>query len=123
MTPYYPHVLAAPAAPVSAAQPADEAAAPPETDVQLLFNPARLAGVLDALDALHTAASERRLHQVATVSRRELAAWLEEVAFLVEETLDELNAAPLSAPPDADAAHTPGEHAAAVPLRLVRRSS
>lgn len=61
----------------------------PETTARL---DARLGDVMDTLDALHTAASEGRIADVVTASRRELIAWLYDVAFLVEETIEEVEA-------------------------------
>ena len=52
----------------------------------------QLADLYDALDQLHSAASEGQLHTVTTLSRRELIGWLRDVIYTAEETIREIDA-------------------------------
>lgn len=87
----------------------------PKPDFKRPIHSARLDDLLETLDEIHTAASEHRLAAVATASRAELIAWLYEVAYLVEETLEEVETGS-----DSDAHPTVKDEAF---IRLVRRSS
>ena len=60
------------------------------SQLQLLYNDARLATLLDALDTLHTAASEDALDGVTTLSKAELMGWLCEIVYTAQETMTEL---------------------------------
>lgn len=59
-------------------------------NLQLLYNDARLADLFQALDTLHTAASEGRLNEISTLSTQELMGWLQEIAYTARETIGEL---------------------------------
>lgn len=87
----------------------------PKPEPRRPLNSARLGDLLETLDEIHTAASEHRLAAAATVSRAELVAWLYEVAYLVEETLEEVEAG-------SEAEFHPTAADVEI-VRLVRRSS
>jgi hypothetical protein len=76
--------------------------------LQLLITEARLAGMLETMDDLHTAASDDTLNQTVTVSRTDMIDWLHELMYLAQETLSEI---------EAQEAETP-----VAMLRLVRKS-
>ncbi len=59
--------------------------------LHLLINDARLATAADMLDELHSAASEGRLQQVSPLTDAELKSWLFEMAYMVNETLAEID--------------------------------
>lgn len=65
-----------------------------EQNLAVLYNDNLLADLMDALDRLHTAASEGQLQAATSLSRRELAAWLNEVVYTAQETLRELGGTP-----------------------------
>ena len=56
-----------------------------------LYFDQRMAGFLDMLDQIHSAASEDGLGSVTTFSQNEVNEWLREVAYLAQETLNELD--------------------------------
>jgi hypothetical protein len=61
-----------------------------QPNLQLLYNDARLLALLEALDELHTAASENSLNAACTLSKTELKAWLRDVIYTAQETIGEL---------------------------------
>jgi hypothetical protein len=79
-----------------------------QPNLQLLYNTARLGGLLEALDELHSAASDGNVRAVTPVSNAELMSWLYEVIYTAQETMIEIESK------NADAA---------VGLTLVRKSS
>lgn len=62
----------------------------PVHSLQLLFNDARMATIADALDELHSAASDGRLRQVTTLPDAELLGWLYELVYTANETMAEI---------------------------------
>lgn len=87
----------------------------PKTESKCPSSSARLAELLETLDDIHTAVSEHRLAAAATLSRAELVAWLHEVSYLVEETLEEMEE-------DRETDFHPAPAQAEI-VRLVRQSS
>jgi hypothetical protein len=77
-------------------------------NLQLLYNTARLGDVLEALDELHSAASDGNVRAVTPLSNAELVSWLYEVIYTAQEAMTEIESK------NADAA---------VGLTLVRKSS
>jgi hypothetical protein len=63
----------------------------PEPEINVLYNDSRLADLFDALDELHTAASEDQLGKVTTLNNRELVAWLREFVYTAQETIQEID--------------------------------
>lgn len=59
-------------------------------DVQLLYNDARFASLFQALDELHTAASEDDLEVMTTLSKAELLGWLRDFVYTAQETITEI---------------------------------
>lgn len=80
-----------------------------QPNLQLLYNDARLSALFDALDELHSAASDGNVHAVTTLSSAEMIAWLRDLMYTAQETIEEIEDR------NADAA---GEG-----LRLVRKTS
>ncbi|MCK6579891.1 MAG: hypothetical protein L6Q98_17510 [Anaerolineae bacterium] len=58
--------------------------------LQLLYNDARLSSLFDALDALHSAASDGSLRTVTTLSNAEMIAWLRDLIYTAQETIEEI---------------------------------
>ena len=79
-----------------------------QPNLQLLYNTARLGNLLEALDELHSAASDGNVRAVTTLSNAELTSWLYEIIYTAQETMIEIGSK------NADAA---------VGLTLVRKSS
>jgi len=67
-------------------------------NVQLLYNDARFATLFQALDELHTAASENDLEIMTTMSKAELVGWLRDFVYTAEETIMEIESKPASYP-------------------------
>jgi hypothetical protein len=63
-----------------------------QLNLQLLYNDARLGSLLDALDELHSAASEGRLSEITTITDAELVGWLYELIYTAQETMMEIEA-------------------------------
>jgi TorA maturation chaperone TorD len=59
---------------------------------QINFSEARLAWLMEALDELHSAASEGNLAAVAALSEAELKGWLRDLVYVASETLEEMEA-------------------------------
>ncbi len=64
----------------------------PQPNLQLLYNESRLSTLLDALDELHSAASDGDVRAVTSLSNAELIAWLREVMYTARETMEEIEA-------------------------------
>ena len=79
-----------------------------QPNLQLLYNTARLSGLLEALDELHSAASDGNVRAVTPLSNAELIGWLYEVVYTAQEAMHEI---------ESKNAET------AVELTLVRKSS
>lgn len=80
-----------------------------QPNLQLLYNTARLSDLLEALDELHSAASDGNIRAVTPMSDAELKSWLYEVIYMAQETMHEIDDS------------KQGEAAAG--LNLVRKSS
>src|SRR5664279_3405528 len=61
-----------------------------QPNLQLLYNTARFSGLLDALDELHSAASDGNVRAVTPLSNAELVSWLYEVIYTAQETMNEI---------------------------------
>lgn len=61
-----------------------------QPNLQLLYNTARLSDLLEALDELHSAASDGNIRTVTPMSNAELKSWLVEVMYMARETMDEI---------------------------------
>lgn len=61
-----------------------------QPNLQLLYNTARLSDLLDALDELHSAASDGNIRAVTPMSNAELKSWLTEVIYTAQETMQEI---------------------------------
>ena len=61
-----------------------------QLNLQLLYNDARLGNLLDALDELHSVASEGRLSEITTITDAELKSWLYELIYTAQETMAEI---------------------------------
>ncbi len=57
---------------------------------EFLFTDAGLAAVYEALDDLHSAASEGKHHKMTPLDNRELVGWLREVDYTVQEIIAEI---------------------------------
>ncbi len=60
--------------------------------LQMLYTDARFESLFMALDKLHDAASEGRIHEVTALPKEELIGWLREIAYTAQETIRELEA-------------------------------
>lgn len=78
-----------------------------QPNFQLLYNDARLVALFEALDELHGAVSEGELQKITTLSNAEMIAWLHDLIYTAQETIEEIKT-------QADAP---------VELRLVRKTS
>jgi hypothetical protein len=61
-----------------------------QPNLQLLYNTARLGNVLEALDELHSAASDGNVRAVTPLSNAELMSWLYEIIYTAQETMVEI---------------------------------
>jgi gluconate kinase len=61
-----------------------------EANLSVLYNDKLLADLFEAVDQLHNAASEDQLHEVTSLNDRELVAWLKEVIYTAQETVEEV---------------------------------
>jgi hypothetical protein len=61
-----------------------------QSQLQLLYNDARLATLYQALDELHTAASDGDMHVLTTLTRDEMVGWLRDLVYTAEETIAEI---------------------------------
>jgi hypothetical protein len=62
-----------------------------QPNLQLLYNTARLSDLLDALDELHSAASDGNVRAVTPMTNAELKSWLYEVIYMAQETMHEID--------------------------------
>jgi hypothetical protein len=70
-----------------------------QPNFQLLYNEARLAALYQALDELHSAASEERLNTVTTLNKIELLGWLHDFVYTAQETIAEIEGGTCSEKP------------------------
>ena len=70
-----------------------------QPNFQLLYNEARLATLYQALDELHSAASEGRLNTVTPLNKIELLGWLHEFVYTAQETIAEIEGSACSDKP------------------------
>jgi len=61
-----------------------------QPNLKLLYNDGRLGNLLDALDELHSAASEGALPEVTTLNDADLIGWLYELIYTAQETIHEI---------------------------------
>jgi hypothetical protein len=61
-----------------------------KNELELTYNGDCLGEMLEALDELHTAASDDTLHTHTTMSRHELVAMLREMIYTAQETITEI---------------------------------
>ena len=80
-----------------------------QPNLQLLYNNARLSSLFDALDELHSAASDGNLREVTPLTNAEMIAWLRDVMYTAQETIEEIES-------NSDGSAEEG-------LRLVRKTS
>lgn len=59
-------------------------------NLQLLYNDARLIALFEALDELHTAASEGALPLFTPLPETEIVGWLQDLVFTAQETIAEI---------------------------------
>lgn len=62
-----------------------------QSELKVMHNDRRLGELLDVLDQLHSAASEGELEAFSARNARELTAWLSELIYTAQETIDELD--------------------------------
>lgn len=65
-----------------------------QPDFEIIYNDARLAGLSQYLDELHSAASEGQLQAVTPLSDAELVGWLQEMIYTATETIQEIEQRP-----------------------------
>ncbi len=61
-----------------------------QPNLQLLYNTGRLSDLLEALDEMHSAASDGNIHAVTPLSNAELMSWLYEIIYTAQETMHEI---------------------------------
>ena len=61
-----------------------------QPNLQLLYNTSRLSDLLEALDEMHSAASDGNVRAVTTLSNAELMSWLYEIIYTAQETMHEI---------------------------------
>jgi hypothetical protein len=61
-----------------------------QLDFRVTATDQQLADIFDALDDLHSAASEGALYTVTGLSNRELIGWLHELVYTAQETISEI---------------------------------
>jgi hypothetical protein len=61
-----------------------------QSNLQLLYNDARLVALFQAVDELHTAASDGEIQALTTLSRDEMVGWLRDLVYTAEETIAEI---------------------------------
>lgn len=61
-----------------------------QPNLQLLYNDARLSDLLQALDELHSAASDGNVRAVTPLSNAELVSYLYEIIYTARETMSEI---------------------------------
>lgn len=70
----------------------------PVNNIQGLITEAYIASLWEKLDELHGLASEGKLHTRSTLSGTEMLNWLHEMLFVVQETIDEVEAQAVEVP-------------------------
>lgn len=61
-----------------------------QPDFEIIYNDARLAGLSQYLDELHSAASDGQLQTITPLSNEELVGWLQEMIYTARETIAEI---------------------------------
>lgn len=61
-----------------------------QNELELIYNGDRLDEVLEILDDLHTAASDKTLKTYTTMTRHELVAMLRDVIYTAQEAISEI---------------------------------
>ena len=61
-----------------------------QPNLQLLYNTGRLSDLLEALDELHSAASDGNVRAVTPMTNAELMSWLYEIIYTAKETMIEI---------------------------------
>jgi hypothetical protein len=61
-----------------------------QSNLQLLYNDARLVALFQAVDELHSAASDGEIQALTTLSRDEMVGWLRDLVYTAEETIAEI---------------------------------
>ncbi len=64
----------------------------PQPSLQLLYNESRLSTLLDALDELHSAASDGNIRAVTSLTNAELIGMLRDIIYTAQETMEEIEA-------------------------------
>ncbi len=62
----------------------------PEHTLSILYLDNTLGELYEALDELHSAASDGQLSEMTKLSKRELLAWLRDVIYTAQETIEEI---------------------------------
>lgn len=62
-----------------------------QLNLQILYTDARLADLFQALDQLHSAASEGQLHTLTPLPEQELLGWLRDLIYTAQETINEID--------------------------------
>ena len=68
-----------------------------KTDIrilQALFTDIRFESIFNAVDRLHDAAANGKLHEVTNLSTDEVIGWLRDIAYTANETIREIEQAP-----------------------------
>jgi len=63
------------------------------SNLQVLYNDARLMALFQALDELHSAASDGELVEFSPLPESEIVGWLHELVFTAQETIAEIEKA------------------------------
>ena len=63
------------------------------SNLQVLYNDARLTALFQALDELHSAASDGELPAFSPVPESEIVGWLQDLVFTAQETIAEIEKA------------------------------
>lgn len=77
---------------------------------QMLFTDARFASLFNTVDRLHDVVSEGKLDQVTNLTKEEVIGWLRDIAYTVEETINELENPTHSADQSDEWVMTEGEY-------------
>lgn len=63
-----------------------------QPNLQIVPKDALFADLYETLDDLHTAVTEGQIHSVTALSKREILAWLKDMAYTIAETINEIEA-------------------------------
>jgi hypothetical protein len=63
------------------------------SNLQVLYNDARLMALFQALDELHSAASDGELPAFTPLPETEIVGWLQDLVFTAQETIAEIESA------------------------------